>query len=74
MVALVIKKRAKLAGLDPRSLSGHSLRAGFITSAVEHNASVSKIMTISRHKSVDTMYGYVRSREAWEGYAGSGIL
>jgi hypothetical protein len=39
---------------------GHSLRAGFLTSAAEHGASVWKMMEVSRHRSVDTLRGYVR--------------
>ena len=34
-VSLVIKKYAKLAGLDPSKYSGHSLRSGFATSTAE---------------------------------------
>ena len=33
-----IKKRAAAAGLDPAGFSGHSMRAGFLTSAREHGA------------------------------------
>jgi hypothetical protein len=50
------------------------LRAGFITSAAEHGASIFKIMDVSRHKSMDVMRGYVRSREMFKDYAGAGIL
>lgn len=32
-VAEIVKARAKVAGLDPKSFAGHSLRAGFLTSA-----------------------------------------
>jgi hypothetical protein len=38
-VALIVKKLAHRAGLDPRGFAGHSLRAGFCTSAAEHGAS-----------------------------------
>ena len=31
--ALIVKKLIVRAGLDPRSFAGHSLRAGFLTSA-----------------------------------------
>jgi integrase len=74
MVALVVKRRAVLAGLDPRQFSGHSLRAGFVTSAAMHGANLFKIMDVTRHKSMDVMRGYVRSREMFKDYAGDGIL
>jgi integrase len=32
-VALIIKKRARAAGLDPREFAGHSLRSGYATQA-----------------------------------------
>ncbi len=34
-VALIVKRRALAAGLDPTGLAGHSLRSGFLTSAAE---------------------------------------
>ena len=43
-VALTVKKLAVRAGLDPKGFAGHSLRAGFLTSAAEHGASIFKMM------------------------------
>jgi integrase len=74
MVALVVKRRATLAGLEVTQFSGHSLRAGFVTSAAENGASIFKIMDVTRHKSVDVLRGYVRNREMFKDYAGDGIL
>jgi site-specific recombinase XerD len=77
MVALVVKRRAKAAGIKDEEivrLSGHSLRAGFITSAAEAGKNVFKIMAVSRHKSMDVMRGYVRNREMFKDYAGAGII
>jgi hypothetical protein len=51
------------AGLAARGFSGHSLRAGFCTSAAEHGASIFKMMDASRHKSVDTLRDHVRNTE-----------
>ena len=39
-VALIVKFYAEAAGLDPRAFAGHSLRAGFLTSAAEAGADV----------------------------------
>ena len=67
VVALRVKCRALLAGLDPVRLSGHSLRSGFITSAARHGASIWKLVDQSRHRSaggwrrrVDEPAGLVR--------------
>ena len=38
VVAEVVKQYAVAAGLDPQEFSGHSLRAGFVTSAAESGA------------------------------------
>ena len=58
-VADVVKGYAERIGLDPASVSAHSLRAGFLTSAAQRGASVFKLMDVSRHRSVDTLSAYV---------------
>jgi len=73
-VATIVKTAAKRAGLDPTLFSGHSLRAGFITSAAKNGASIFKMMDVSRHKSVDTLRLYVRDAEAFVDHAGAGLL
>jgi site-specific recombinase XerD len=73
-VALIVKVHAERAGLDPRSFSGHSLRAGFLTSAARRGASIFKMMDQSRHRSVDTLRGYVRDAELFRDHAGAGLL
>jgi hypothetical protein len=60
VVAKIVKQYALAAGLDPAELSGHSLRAGFVTSAAETGASILKIQETRRHKSVDVLAAYVR--------------
>ena len=73
-VAAVVKRYAELAGLDPALFAGHSLRAGFLTSAAEAGASVFKMMAVSRHRSVDTLQSYVRSADAFKDHAGAAFL
>jgi hypothetical protein len=53
---------------------GHSLRAGFLTSAASRGASIFKMMDVSRHRSVDTLRGYVRDAELFKDHAGAGLL
>jgi site-specific recombinase XerD len=65
-VAQTVKHYAKLAGLDPTNFSAHSLRAGLITSAAEHGASIWKIKEVSRHKSDAVLGSYVRSASAFK--------
>jgi site-specific recombinase XerD len=73
-VALIVKAHATRVGLDPAQFSGHSLRAGFLTSAAKRGASIFKMMDVSRHRSVDTLRGYVRDAELFQDHAGAGML
>jgi site-specific recombinase XerD len=73
-VAKIIKMHAERAGLDPASFSGHSLRSGFLTSAASRGASIFKMMDVSRHRSVETLRGYVRDAELFRDHAGAGLL
>ena len=70
-IATVVMLYAALAGLDPASFSGHSLRSGFLTSAATRGASVFRLIEASRHKSVDTLRGYIRKVED---HAAEGLL
>jgi site-specific recombinase XerD len=73
-VASIIKHRAERIGLDPKMFSGHSLRAGFLTSAAARGASLFKLAEVSRHKSMDTLRGYIRDAEVFKSHAGEGLL
>jgi site-specific recombinase XerD len=73
-VGRIVKRYAVRCGLDRTAFSGHSLRAGFITSAAEAGASIWKISEVSRHVSVDVLRGYVRSAELFKEHAGSTFL
>jgi site-specific recombinase XerD len=73
-VANFVKAYAGRAGFDASTFSGHSLRSGFLTSAAGKGASIFKMMDVSRHKSVDTLRGYVRDAELFKDHAGTGLL
>ena len=73
-VANIVMAYASHAGFDASKFSGHSLRAGFLTSAAGKGASIFKMMDVSRHKSVDTLRGYVRDAELFNDHAGAGLL
>ena len=59
-VAEIVKQRCRSAGLDAAEFSGHSLRAGLITSAAEAGVARDRIKRHSRHKSDAVIEGYVR--------------
>ena len=73
-VADVVKALAKRAGLDPRAFAGHSLRAGFVTSAAERGARLERIMDHTGHKSVAMVRAYTRRADAFADHAGEGLL
>jgi hypothetical protein len=50
------------------------LRSGFLTSAAARGASIFKMADQSRHKSMDTLRGYVRDEEIFKRHAGEGLL
>jgi hypothetical protein len=49
-IGQIVKRFVEAAGLDPSEYGGHSLRAGFITSAVENGASVFRTVDVSVHQ------------------------
>ena len=59
-VALIVKRRAKAVGLDPKRYAGHSLRAGLATSAAAAGASERVIMSQTGHRSADMVRKYIR--------------
>ena len=73
-MARTVKRHAARAGLDPTEFGGHSLRAGFVTSAAGTGASILTIQEVSRHKSVDVLSGYVRRVDLFKDHAGAGFL
>jgi len=64
-VALLIKGLADNLGLDPKTISGHSLRAGFITDQYSAGTAEALIMERSRHKSHFVMAGYRREADVF---------
>jgi site-specific recombinase XerD len=73
-VANIVKAHAARVGLDPANFAGHSLRSGFLTSAAARGASIFKMADQSRHRSMDTLRGYVRDAEIFRNHAGTGLL
>ena len=73
-VARIVKRYAQKIGLDPREYSGHSLRAGFVTSAAVHNARIDKIMEVTRHRNTEMVLKYIRDEDSFDDHAGSSFL
>lgn len=73
-VARIIKRVVREAGIDERVFSGHSLRAGFVTSALDARVDPLKVMKQSRHKKVDTLAIYDRRENDFDDHAGGDFL
>jgi integrase len=65
-VARVLKRHCRRLGIDPTNYSAHSLRAGLITSSAEANANIFRIQLVSRHRSLESLQGYVRSTDIFK--------
>lgn len=73
-VALIVKKYARAARLDPATFAGHSLRAGFVTSALETGADVFAAADQGRWRKLETVREYDRRAKAFKNHAGKGFL
>lgn len=59
-IARIVKRLAEAAGLDPRQFSGHSLRAGFVTTAATAGVPEWQIQEVTGHKSAQVLRRYIR--------------
>jgi integrase len=76
-VRLILKRRAKAARLPAAELariSGHSLRAGFITTAYEKDVPEQATQRHARHKKADTTRSYNRVVSAFKQNAAKALL
>jgi site-specific recombinase XerD len=73
-VARAVQRAARLAGLDATRFAGHSLRAGFATSAILAGRDEADVMRQTGHRSVAVFRGYVRVADAWRKNAATGLL
>lgn len=73
-VADFVKQAAEAAGLDPSAFSGHSLRAGFMTTAAEKGKPMHEIMGQSGHKSERVASGYIRHGSLFTRNAAKGLV
>jgi site-specific recombinase XerD len=72
-VSLIIKRAAEAAGMDPANYSGHSLRAGFCTTAAKNGESSRAIMKQTGHTSETTVSRYIRLANAFQDNAVVGL-
>jgi site-specific recombinase XerD len=68
-IALLIKDYLKIAGIESRHYSGHSLRSGFATSAAESGAEERSIMAMTGHKSTEMVRRYIKEANLFKNNA-----
>ena len=73
-VALVVKERAKVVGLDSERYAGHSLRAGLVTSAAQLGVSSWKIRQQTGHASDAMLSRYIREANIFVDNAAGAVL
>ncbi len=73
-VARIVKRCAAKAGLDKSQFSGHSLRAGFATSAAVAGVSERAIMKQTGHKSTKMVRRYIRDGQLFQNNAATNLL
>ena len=73
-VAVILKNRLEQAGIDPEHYSGHSLRAGFATSAAMAGASTLKIRQQTGHTTDAMLARYIREADLFANNAASAVL
>lgn len=73
-VADRVQHYVKLAGLEWKDYGGHSLRRGYVSTAVREGRSLDAIMVITRHRSHGTVRGYIESETLFERAGGAGLL
>jgi integrase len=73
-VALILKEYAKAVGLNPANISGHSLRSGLVTSAIQAGVAVHKIQQQTGHRSVEMLARYIRDAGLFDSNASGAVL
>jgi integrase len=68
-VNLILKRRCRVAGLDPREFSAHGLRSGYLTEAARQGVSLPEAMQQSQHRSVQQAAKYYNEADRTKGRA-----
>ena len=68
-VVLIIKDCLKLAGIENKNFSGHSLRSGFATVAAASGADERSIMAMTGHKTTQMVRRYIKEANIFKNNA-----
>lgn len=73
-MARIVKRAAKATGLDAARFSGHSLRAGLVTSAAKAGKPERVIIAQTGHRSSAMLRRYIRDASLFAENAAAGLL
>ena len=68
-VVLLMKEYLKLAGIENKNFSGHSLRSGFATVAADSGADERSIMAMTGHKTTQMVRRYIKEANIFKNNA-----
>ncbi|WP_440654156.1 site-specific integrase [Candidatus Pelagibacter sp. HIMB1506] len=68
-VVLLIKEHLRLAGIENKNFSGHSLRSGFATVAADSGADERSIMAMTGHKTTQMVRRYIKEANIFKNNA-----
>ena len=66
-IVAIIKRYAKMIGLDEKCFAAHSTRSGYVTSSSERGVPVAEMMKRTRHKSLSSVQVYMKSEDLFQG-------
>ncbi len=72
-IGQIVQEAARAIGLDPKLYGAHSLRAGFVTEALDGGASEIAVARHTGHRSLDTLRLYHRPRSLFRHSAAAAL-
>lgn len=73
-IALILKRHVKTIGLDPSRYSGHSMRAGFVTTGIECGVNELLLAAQTGHRSLASLRRYYRNADPFRGANASALI
>ena len=65
-IGAIISRYAAAVGHNPATIGAHSLRSGYVTSALLAGAPMNRIQDVTGHRHIETLMRYYRYSGAWE--------
>jgi hypothetical protein len=73
-VARIVQLRAAVAGFDPKTLGGHSLKRGALSTGMDRGVHPTRLKQLGRHKSYAVLDVYLELGDPFEGHPLNGVL